>query len=443
MGGLLGLAFAITLSAEQLVPPAPPPPPATTTDVEQRYLINATLDVASGRLEAVERLTLENRAALPITYVNLSVLPRAFGYVTMDDPVTVDGANALTSWTTTTNLRVELADPLPPDETVEIRVPFTLTVGSSDGAFTARTSRDRGVLSLGQWFPILSREHDSYAVGDPQVTYRAEEIRLELTTSSPLPSEAVACPGLVSAPGGSGTRWTCAIENARDFSLVVNPRFRLTTRDVDGVELRVYTESVSGEVTVAKAASALARLNGLYGAYPWPDLVLAEVGADGGFSMEYPGSIHLTRSKVTDTYVLNHEVAHQWFYAQVGADQMLEPWLDEAFADFTARYLMGIGENGCSTRDVDSAVFAWPAEATRGGDWQSCDGYFHAVFYRGTEFLNAIRGQMGDDAFFAALRAHVAANRYGITTARQLLTRLQEAAPVDLGPIYARYLAAY
>ena len=109
--------------------------------------------------------------------------------------------------------------------------------------------------------------------------------------------------------------------------------------------------------------------------------------------MEYPRAIHLTRSKVTDSYVINHEVAHQWFYAQLGNHQMLEPWLDEAFADFSARYLMGIGVNHCSSRDVDSSVFAWEAGLTAGGDWQSCDGYFHAVFYKGTEFLNAIAGQ--------------------------------------------------
>lgn len=442
MGGLLGLAFAVTISLDGFVPPPPIPPPVTTTHVEQRYGITATLDVDAGRLQAVEVLTLENAAALPIGYVNLSVLPRAFGYLALDGAPTVDGYAVETSWTTTTNLRLVLNEALAPGDAAEIRVPFTLEVGSSGGAFTARTSRDRGVLSLGQWFPILSTEHDSYAVGDAQVSYRADEIRLDLTTTTPLPANAVACPGLSVAPERSGTHWTCTIADARDFSLVVNPRFRLTSRTVDGVELRVYTESVSGETTIARAATALSRLNDLYGTYPWPDLVLAEVGADDGFSMEYPAAIHLTRTKVNDTYVIYHEVAHQWFYAQLGANQMTEPWLDEAFADFTARYLMGIGQRGCSRRPVDSPVFAWPAGLTRGGDWQSCDGYFHAVFYRGTEFLNALRTAMGDDAFFAALRAHIAENRFGLTTGRELLDRLQAVSSVDLEPIYARYLSS-
>ena len=190
----------------------------------------------------------------------------------------------------------------------------------------------------------------------------------------------MACPGLTIAPATTGTNWVCEAENVRDFSVVVNPNFGLTTQTIGQTTIRVYTQTGAGAVTADKAAAALAGLNQAYGTYPWPDLVLAEVGAYDGFSMEYPRAIHLTRSKVTDSYVINHEVAHQWFYAQLGNHQMLEPWLDEAFADFSARYLMGIGVNHCSSRDVDSSVFAWEAGLTAGGDWQSCDGYFHAVF---------------------------------------------------------------
>ena len=82
-------------------------------------------------------------------------------------------------------------------------------MGSSGGAFSARLSRDNGVISLGEWFPILSRPHDSYGVGDPQVSYNAERIRLDLTTTSPLGRHAVACPGLTIAPATTGTNWVC------------------------------------------------------------------------------------------------------------------------------------------------------------------------------------------------------------------------------------------
>ncbi|MGH2357087.1 MAG: hypothetical protein ACRDGJ_03615, partial [Candidatus Limnocylindria bacterium] len=74
----------------------------TTADLSQRYTITATLDVAAGLLDAVETLTLTNRAYRSIDHLNLSVIPRALGYLAMDGPVTVDGEEVATAWTTTT-----------------------------------------------------------------------------------------------------------------------------------------------------------------------------------------------------------------------------------------------------------------------------------------------------------------------------------------------------
>lgn len=438
---LLPVAITAHLTLAAVLVSPPPAQALSTTALSQQYEISATLDVAAGRLDAVETLTLTNDASWAIDHVNLSVLSRALGYLSMDQPVTVDGEPATTAWTTTTNLRVAIGQRLAPGDTAVVSVPFTLTVGTSPDAFSARLSRDNGVLSFGHWFPMVSREHDIYGIGDPQITFTAERIRLELTTTAPQPRDAVACPGLVSAPDESGTTWVCEVEDVRDFSFVVNPRFRLTTRQAGDTAIRVYTETVGGDATADMASAALIGLSEAFGPYPWPDLVLAEVGTGGGFSMEYPRAIHLTRSKVVDPYVVNHEVAHQWFYAQLGNDPMLEPWLDEAFADFSARYLMGIGEEHCSTRPVDSSVFAWPADAITGGDWTSCDGYFHAVFYQGTEFLNSVRAAMGDEAFFTAMRQFIEEHRFGVVHDEALLDHLSARSDADLRPIFERYLS--
>jgi hypothetical protein len=408
--------------------------------ISQRYDITATLDVAAGRLDAVEELRLTNRSHRPMSHVDLSVIPRALGYLTMDEPITVGGKVVSGEWTTSINLRLPL-DELERGATAVIRLPFRLQVERSPDAFTARTSRENGVISFGQWFPIVSTEHDVYGLGDPQISFRAEAIRLDLKTTTALPRDAVACPGLLRAPQSSGTAWACESTDVRDFSFVVNPRFRLTQRTLAGVELRVYTETVIGDRTADLAAEALVGLNEAFGDYPWDDLVLAEVGSGGGFSMEYPRMIHLTRDKVADPYVVHHEVAHQWFYGQLGNDQQREPWLDEGFADFSARHVMGIGENQCSTRPVNSEVFDWEANPTTGGDWSSCDGYFHTVFYRGTEFLNAVREAMGDEAFFDAMRVWVVRNRFGFTTADRLLGHFVASTDANLAPIFDAYLA--
>jgi hypothetical protein len=438
-GRVLALSALLALGAALSPSPADA---ASAPRISQRYAISATLDVAAGRLDAVEELELTNRSVRTMDHLDLSVIPRALGYLTMDEPITVDGREVETEWTTSINLRVPL-DGLERGETASVRLPFRLDVARSPDAFTARTSRDNGVLSFGQWFPIVSIEHEVYGLGDPQISFTAEAIRLELETTMALGRDAVACPGLLEAPGSTGMSWVCESTDVRDFAFAVNPRFRLTERTVEGTRLRVYTETVSGAMTADLAAEALIGLGEAYGPYPWDDLVLAEIGSGGGFSMEYPRMIHLTRDKVADPYVVYHEVAHQWFYGQVGNEQQREPWLDEGFADFSARYLMGIGENQCSTRPVNSEVFDWEADATTGGDWTSCDGYFHAVFYQGTEFLNALRGAMGDEPFFDAMRRWISGNRFGFTTGDRLLGHLAASTDANLAPVFDAYLVDY
>ena len=423
----------------------PVPAPAAATgphDVIQRSTITATLDADAGRLDAALDLELTNQSGTTLEHVDLSVVPQALGFFTLGDPVEVDGRAVEPAWTTSINLRVPLGA-LGDGGSASVRVPFRLDVGLPPDAFRARTSAANGVLSFGQWYPIVSSEHEVYGLGDPQISYTAASVRLELTSTAPLQRDAVACPGLLEAPEASGTSWICESTDVRDFSFVVNPRFVRTDATAGDVAVRVYTETVDGSVTAELATQALTGLEERFGPYPWPDLVLAEVGSAGGFSMEYPRAIHLTRDKVVDPYVVFHEVAHQWFYAQVGNDQQAEPWLDEAWADFSARDLLGVEENQCSSRPVDSEVFAWPADATSGGDWTSCDGYFHAVFYRGTELITAIRQEMGDDAFFGAMRRWFAQRRGGFVTEGQLLGHLQAFTDADLRPILDGYLQAY
>ena len=242
------LAAAIVCATLPLLA-AGPARAGTTTLLEQRYDLRATLDHAAAHLDVAEELTLTNRSSQVVDHVNLSVIPRAFGYLTMAEPVTVDGTPVEVTWTTGTNLRVPIATPLRRGDQTSIRLQFALDLGLSPEAFRARLSAENGVLSFGQWFPILSREHDVYGIGDPQISFTADAIRLDLTTTAPLPRDAVACPGLVSAPETTGTEWTCEVEQVRDFAFAVNPAYQLTTRTVDDVELRVYTQTAGGDAT--------------------------------------------------------------------------------------------------------------------------------------------------------------------------------------------------
>jgi aminopeptidase N len=103
----------------------------------------------------------------------------------------------------------------------------------------------------------------------------------------------------------------------------------------------------------------------------------------------------------------------KWWYAQVGSDQALTPWLDEALATYSeyifyeefhpdlADWWWGFRVRtfvpaDYSGRRVDSTVY----------EFATVRDYINAVYLRGAEMMHRIRGVLGNDAFFAWLRRY-------------------------------------
>ena len=109
------------------------------------------------------------------------------------------------------------------------------------------------------------------------------------------------------------------------------------------------------------------------------------------------------------TLIAVHEVAHQWWYARVGSDSALHPWLDEALATYS-EYLFieayyPADKNWWWTfrvadfvpqGDVDSAVY----------EFSAIREYINAVYLRGVQMLHNLREDIGDTAFLELLQAY-------------------------------------
>ena len=121
------LALAVTVAFAAALVPFHPAAASTTASLGQRYDIAATLDVATGRLDATMTLEVTNEAPFSIDHVDLGVVPRALGFFTLKEPVTVDGEPVEATWTTSINLEVPLGE-LRPDATAAIGMAFRLDV---------------------------------------------------------------------------------------------------------------------------------------------------------------------------------------------------------------------------------------------------------------------------------------------------------------------------
>ena len=417
------------------------PPPGEPGAASQRYTFRSLIDFAGGQLTTDQTLEWTNRGSSAAGSIDLSVLPRALGIFTLDS-INVDGQSTAPSWTTTTNMRVTFPRPVLPAGTVRIDISFTLAVGGPRSGLRDRIARRNGVINFGNWFPIWSREHDAYGIGDPQVSYSADSMRLELNATRALGVEAVTSSG--SRLSASASSWVFEAANVRDFAFAVSPDFRLETGSVTCREggntyttkVTAHTVTVSTSTVLRTAMRALRTFNSWYGCYRWPTFSLAEAAVVE--AAEYPTMILLDPVWATNSYILYHEVAHQWWYAVVGNDQLDEPWVDEAWAQFSASFALGVPFSSCALRDIDLSITSWRGTATS-GEWLGPQSYVETVYYRGAQFLNEIRLRMGSSAFFAAARRFIEANRYQLVTGEQLLAALEAGTSANLRPIIQEY----
>ena len=160
----------------------------------------------------------------------------------------------------------------------------------------------------------------------------------------------------------------------------------------------------------------------LFGAFPYERFVVVEGDFPDG--MEFSGIVFVsdqwfrTNTGTAQSYltiITVHETSHQWWYARVGSDQAINPWMDEALAAYSEyifyeehypelkkwwwnfRVDTYVGQNYSGKR-VDSTVY----------DFDNGRDYINAVYLRGAHMLDDLRSDSGHRCFLrlaAALRA--------------------------------------
>ncbi|MCL2545015.1 MAG: M1 family metallopeptidase [Clostridia bacterium] len=332
---------------------------------------------------------------------------------------------------------------LAPGQEVALEFAYTLRVPLAHYRF-GRSEGD--VWNLGNAFPIAAMYEygewrlDPYvSIGDPFYSACAD---YRVTVDLPRGFE-VAASG---APrereeAGGRTRWAFEIAGAREFALCFGKGFRVESAVADGVLVQAYaTSGGRARRALQYAQSALRTYAELFGPYPHPSFSVAEAALGGLGNMEYPGLamidlVQLERSGALE-FEMAHVVAHQWWYAQVGSDQVRSPWLDEALAEYSALlyYERAHGQEAFDRlyeQRVESAMrITLPSDRTIGaeiGRFASRWEYKMVVYQRGAGMLHGLRLALGEEVFLRALRAYLEAHRFGIATRPDLVRAFNEA----------------
>ncbi|MFN3346281.1 MAG: M1 family aminopeptidase, partial [Candidatus Bipolaricaulaceae bacterium] len=320
--------------------------------------------------------------------------------------------------------------------------------------------RQERTMSLAQFYPILAPWREGWVVqptfsfGDNLVAEVADYV---LTLTVP--------PGW--RPVGSGKeeelapgRWRLAGMDLREMGLVLVKGFaERAVPHPSGVELRVFFPvelRLAADQALKIAAEALTLFTNLLGPYPYPDLDLVFVPLVGAAGVEYPRLIYIGWAYAWDpgqeffALIVVHELAHQWWYGEVGADQVAEPWLDEGLATYTSGlYFEAQGK-------LPEAVAGWKEHWERAKKlfprgnvgsalWEfaanpdarrSYSGY---VYSGAALFLHETRELLGDEVFFEVLRRFREENRWGLASASRLLALFRERAGPPFEALVAKY----
>jgi aminopeptidase N len=449
----------VTPGAARLVAPGMP----VLDSVPERplYTLNVTLDYENNNVHAQERIEFRNPTGGPTTEIKFNVpLAHRAGVIEVRDARIFGQPQALAYELTNTVLTVKLPAQLAEKDGIALAFDFVMKIPIQEainGIGGDDSSHGPGSLTGGHWYIMLAPFHDgtwdtpSYVpVGDPYVETLAD---YEVSFLAP--------ENIVIAGGGDeqreGRLWRFTLPQARVFAFAASNSYVVDTIEQDGITYIHYgyaRHRKFAEAVLYTAARAVKLYSQLYGPYPYKVLRIVETDRMQG--QEYSGLVGIgttlyegyigrgSRHDLISTTA--HEVAHQWWFQQVGNDQVRTPWLDESFARISELrfyqkyyprdadwwykyYIVGASK---PQGNIDQAIYTYTDNRS----------YIDGVYRRGLMFLNDLRNLIGTETFDAAMQNYYTAQVNKMTTPDAFFDTLARHTGEDISALTARYFAS-
>jgi hypothetical protein len=384
------------------------------------------------------------------------------------------------------SLRLFLPAPLTPGEEATVTMAFSVELPRRAEGYTLFGWED-GILSLPGFYPTLAVRCDAAGsdtgrwatevpptfadvLFNPVALYDVEFIAPATltvvasgTTLQPAPHRdgAGSAPRQDGAPGaqtGEGKRtWRIAGGPLRDMTILASDRWESVSDEAAGAMVTSYYPpgaQAAGQAALFHAAAALRLFSDLYGRYPYSefDVVAAPLGLRG---MEYSGLVTIGEDLYGPhrdqlAFLVAHETAHQWWYAQVGNDPLAHPWLDEGPAEYAAYdYYRGV-YGQAAAEDLLSARWRTPyaVASARGIDGpvdqpasaMTSANYELLTYAKAALFFDTLRGQLGDEMYRQVMRTYVETYRWQIVTPQHFFGLAQTLSGANLNPLAEEWL---
>jgi hypothetical protein len=407
-----------------------------------------------------------NTETVPLNEVQFRLFPNVLGGEMEVSNILVDEQSVTPNFQLNNSLLiVPLASPLEAGGGVVIKMDFTVEVPQDVVQNYGMLAYFDNVLALAHAYPMIAVYDDEgwnaeipSQSGD--VTYADASFFIVKITAPNEVTVVTSGTEIDHSEDGETQVLNVASGPARDFYLAASPMYEEISKTFGEVTIRSYApqELANGaEAALEIAADSLELFNARYPIYPYIELdVVATPTLAGG--IEYPGLIVINsslynidgadpRTRQSLEGVVAHEVAHQWYYNLVGGDQLDDPWLDEALAQyltyeyFTDQYGPG-GEAGFRSSLERRWAGVGSADIPIGLPVAEYDGteYGAIVYGRGPLFFIALRDEMGQEVFDRFLRDYTEKLSWGIATPEFLHLLAEEHCTCDLDQIFDEWV---
>jgi aminopeptidase N len=419
-------------------------------------------------LTGYEEVHYTNRENEPLDEIYFRLFPNAAGGKASMSAVKVDGQAVEPGYEfEDTALRVPLPVTLQPGERVTIQMDFEVEVTQEMAGNYGLFGYFDGVLVLDEFYPAIPvYDDEGWNVETPppnaDATYfDASFYRVRVTAPTSL---TIAASGIeVERKEEAGNQiLTFAAGPARDFYLAASENYTVLSEKVGETTVNSYAfpERVGGaDLALQITVESLKSFSERFGPYPYTEFDVLSTPMQ-ALGIEYPGITGISlalynpnerilglQSRIVLESTVAHEVAHQWFYNVVGNDQIDEPWLDEALAQYATwlYYLDVYGE--AAAQDYRASwnerwdrveradiPIGLPAGAYVGRE------YGAIVYGRGPLFLAALADKMGQETFDEFLRDYYQTHKWGISTGETFKQLAEQHCQCDLTTLFEEWV---
>jgi hypothetical protein len=364
-------------------------------------------------------------------------------------------------------MRVPLPNALQPGARIVIGMDITVEIPDDPSGNYGLFGYSENVLALAHFYPMIPVYDDegwNVEVPPPQgdVVYADSSFYL-VRFSAPI-DQVIVSSGMVIDRQTSDDRQTLTIAAGpmRDFYIASSADYVVVSQTVGQTTINSYAQNAladGGKRVLQYAVDAIASYNNRFGTYPFSEFDLANT-PNLALGIEYPGVVVITGRIYPSDAVLGstpapiylestvaHEVAHQWFYSVIGNDQLDEPWLDEAMAQYaTALYYIDTYGAGAERGFEGSWFVRWSqverAEIPIGmpvRDYVNAQ-YGAIVYGRGPIFVHELADSIGAEAFGDFLKAYYTTYRWGIATSAGYKQLAEQYCNCDLTDLFDKWV---